>query len=412
MSPSHVSVFMSLLTTSLSVKRGPYKKRDGEYPVPTSSSVSDVAPPGMLNELQRISVGKSRTSRVSSVSEPPSQPSTLASISQLDQSTPATVPMYAQNAQPSEGSFPYSAAVMVPAHPHPQSLTSMHSNPSTLHANAPHQPSRDEDQYYQPRYDNLAHGSSRSGQFRMDSCVAQQDYQTGHLSEMIEQRNMRTLQYSSSENSPPRERQYSVSGLYNDNHHRHDMIQTSTVHHDAPYQPQSDSTHESPARTVDAHYPYANQHHQRAYSNDAHMTDTHAHSHTHSQQQEIQQPHHPQQQQQNQYYSAYNTYQSQPSSYASHAYDYSQNHPSHVLAPDQHVSEQTGSAYLNRMPQDQVSYGAGSSINAYPTHQSHPSQHTMSNGAQYPMRTAGRAVHRDLDLVAHQHAGNVQISSN
>ncbi|KAF8609947.1 hypothetical protein BDV93DRAFT_517170 [Ceratobasidium sp. AG-I] len=398
------------------VKRGPYKKRDGEYPVPTPSSVADAPPPGMLNELQRMSVAKSRTSRVSSVSEPPSQPSTSASVSQLDQSTPTPVQMYVQpvpSVRPTEGSFPYSTAVMVPAHAHPQSLASMHSNPSTSHASLPHQSSRDEDQYYQPRYDNLAHGSTRSGQFRMDSSVGQQDYQTRHISHMVDQRNARTLQYPSPENSPPRDRQYSTPSLYNDNHHRHDMIQNSAVHHDASYQSQSDSTHENPAaRTVDVHYPYANQqhqHHQRSYSNDVHMSETH--SHAHSQQQEMQQPH--QQQQQQQYYSAYNGYQSQqPTNYASHTYDYSQNHSSQVLAPNQHVSEQTGSAYLNRMAPDQVSYASGSSINAYPTHQPHPVHHTMSNGVQYPMRTAGRVVHRDMDLVAHQHAGNVQIPSN
>lgn len=400
------------------MKRGPYKKRDGEYAIPAPSSVADVAPPGMLNELQRISVAKSRTSRVSSVSEPPSQPSTSASISQLDQSTPAPVPLYIQSvpsARQTEGSFPYSTAVMVPAHAHSQSLASMHSNPSTSHASLHHQSSRDEDQYYQPRYDNLAHGSTRSGQFRMDSCAEQQDYQTRHLSHMIEQqRSMRTLQYPSPENSPPRERQYSAPVMYGDNPHRHGMLQASTVHHDASYQPQSDTTHDNSTVRVDAHYSYANQQqqHQQRYSNDAHMSDTHSHSHSHQQQQEMQQPHH--QQQQQQYYSAYNTYQSQSqsSNYASHTYGYTQNHTSHVLAPTptQHVSEQTEPAYLNRLVPDQVSYGSGSSINAYPTHQPHPTHPSMSNGMQYSMRTAGRDMHRDL--VAHQHAGNVQIQSN
>lgn len=419
MSTARVSAFMSLLTSSLSMKRGPYKKRDGEYAVPTPSSVADVAPPGMLNELQRMSAAKARSSRVSSVSEPPSQPCTSAPISQLDQSTPATVPLYIQpvpSARQSEGSFPYSTAVMVPAHAHSQSLASMHSNPSTSHASLNHQSSRDDDQYYQPRYDNLAHGSVRSGQFRMDSCVERQDYQTGHLSHMIEQqRSMRTLQYPSPENSPPRERQYSTPAIYGDNPHRHGMLQASTVHHDASYQSQSDTTHEnSTVRAVDAHYPYANQqHHHQRYSNDAHMSDTHSHSHSHSQQQEMQQPHH-QQQQQQQYYPGYNTYQPQSSNYASHTYGYTQNHTSHVLAPSQHVSEQTESSYLNRLVPDQVSYGSGSSINAYPTHQPqpqpHPSHPSMSNGMQYPMRTAGRVVHRDM--VAHQHAGNVQIQSN
>ncbi|KAG8715793.1 hypothetical protein FRC08_010168 [Ceratobasidium sp. 394] len=357
------------------VKRGPYKKRDG-----------------MLNELQRINVPtKTRTSRVSSISEPPSQASTSASVSQMDQSaSAAAVPLYIQSvpsARPSEGPFPYSTAVMIPASTQHPSLASMHS--SSPHASM-HHSTRSEDQYYQPRYD-LA--PTRSGHFRMDSYPAQQEYQTKQV--MVDHRSVR-LQYPSSEDSPPRERQYSTQ-VYG-SPHRHTMIQASPAHHDVSYQSQSEPTRDSP-RAIDAHYPYANQqrsferpYQERPYASEGHMPETHA-------QQEIQQP---------QYYSSYNAYQNPSSNYASQSYGYSQNHPSHAMGPAQQVSDQPDAGYMNRTP-DQVSYG---SINSYPTQQSYPSQHSshMSGGVEYAMRSAGRMMHREM--VAHPHVGNVQIQSN
>ncbi|KAG9097206.1 hypothetical protein FRC06_007845 [Ceratobasidium sp. 370] len=376
------------------VKRGPYKKRDGEsaLAVPAPRSVADVAPPGMLNELQRNVPTKTRTSRVSSISEPPSQASTSASVSQMDQSaSAAAVPLYIQSipsARPSEGPFPYSTAVMIPAPTQHPSLASMH--PSSSHASM-HHSTRGENQYYQPRYD-LA--PPRSGHFRMDSYPAQQDYQTKQV--MVDHRSVR-LQYQSSEDSPPRERQYSTQ-MYNDNPHRHAMIQASP-HHDVSYQSQSEPTHDSP-RTIDAHYPYAGQqrsyertYQERSYASEGHMQDTHA--------QEIQQP---------QYYSSYSAYQNPSSSYAPHSYGYSQNHASHAMGPAQQVSDQPDAGYMNRATPDQVSYG---SINSYPAQQqSYPTQHSshVSSDVEYAVRSAGRLMHRDM--VAHPHVGNVQIQSN
>ncbi|KAG8717589.1 hypothetical protein FRC09_014036 [Ceratobasidium sp. 395] len=383
------------------VKRGPYKKRDGEsaLPVPPPRSVADVAPPGMLNELQRMNnmPTKTRTSRVSSISEPQSQ----ASTSQMDPSASAAVPLYIQSvpsARPSEGPFPYSTAVMIPAPTQHPSLASMHS--SSSHASM-HHSTRSEDQYYQPRYDHL--GSSRSAHFRVDSYSAQQDYQSKQVPQMVDHRSMRALHYPSSGDSPPRERQYSGQ-MYNDN--RHAMIQASTA--DVSYQSQSEPAHDSP-RTIDAQYSYPNQQHQRpyernyqdrSYASEGHMQDT---------QQEIQQS------QQQQYYPPYNAYPSQSSSgYTS--YGYSQNHASHAMAPTQHVPDQADPGYMNRTASDQVSYG--SSINSYPTQQQqqqpyssqHSSQGSMPGGVQYAMRSAGRMMHRDV--VAHPHVGNVQIQSN
>ncbi|KAG9124247.1 hypothetical protein FRC07_012273 [Ceratobasidium sp. 392] len=381
------------------VKRGPYKKRDGESALAQApGSMADVAPPGMLNELQRMNnmPTKTRTSRVSSISEVQSQ----ASTSQMDQSaSAAAVPLFIQSvpsARPSEGAFPYSTSIMIPAPTQHPSLASMHS--SSSHANM-HHSTRSEDQYYQPRYDHL--GSTRPSHFRMDSYPAQQEYQTKPVPQMVDHRSMRALQYPSSEDSPPRERQYS-SQMYNDN--RHAMIPASSTHPDVSYQSQSEPVHDSP-RTIEAHYSYANQQHQRSYErgyqersygSDAHMQDS---------QQEIQQP-------QQQYY-PYNAYQNQSSSsYA--PYGYSQNSASHAMAPAQHVADQADPAYMNRAAApDQVSYG--SSINSYPEQQqqSYPSQHSpqhsMSNGVQYAMRSA-RIMHRDM--VAHPHVGNVQVQSN
>jgi hypothetical protein len=370
---------MSLLTRSSSVKRGPYKKRDGESAVPAPRSVADIAPPGMLNELQRT-VPKSRMSRVSSMSEPPS---TSASVSQMDQSaTAAAVPLYIQSipsARPSEGPFPYSTSVMIPAQTPQASMP-----PSSSHASLHHH--RGEDQYYQPRYDHLAHGSARSEHYRIESYVDQPEYQ---VKPVVEHRAIRPLQYQSPEDSP-RERQYSGQ-MYNDTR----MIQASPVHHDVSYPSQSDPGYESPSmRSID--YSYAGQQHQRSYertyqersyAGDGHIADT---------QQEIQQP---------QQYQPYNSYQPS-SSYASHSYGYPQNHVPHAMAPTQHVSEQSDSGYLNRTTPDQVSYG--SSINSYPAQQPYPQQ-SMSS-AHYTMRAAGRVMPRDM--VAHQHVGNVQIPSN
>ncbi|KAG8748305.1 hypothetical protein FRC10_007696 [Ceratobasidium sp. 414] len=376
------------------VKRGPYKKRDGELAVPAPQSVADVAPPGMLNELQRMTMPtKTRTSRVSSISEPPSQASTSASVSQMDQSaSAAAVPLYIQSvpsARPSEGPFPYSTAVMIPASTQHPSLASMH--PSSSHASM-HHSTRGEDQYYQPRYD-LAHGSARSGHFRMDSYPAQQDYQTKQV--VAGHRSVR-LQYPSPEGSPPRERQYSTQ-MYSDNPHRHAMIQTSPTHHDVSYQPQSEPAHNSP-RTIDAQYSYAGQqqrsyertYQERSYPSEGHMQDAHA--------QEIQ----------SQYYSSYNAYQNPSSSYAPHSYGYSQNHAPHAMGPAQQASDQPDAGYVNRA--DQVSYG---SINSYPTQQqSYPPQHSahMSGSVEYAMRSAGRLMHRDM--ATHPHVGNVQIQTN
>ncbi|QRV85894.1 hypothetical protein RhiJN_13912 [Ceratobasidium sp. AG-Ba] len=415
------------------VKRGPYKKRDGESTLPAPRSVADVAPPAMINDLQRMNSVpvKTRTSRVSSISDAPSLPSTSAEVEQAA----STVPLYIQSvpsARPSEGSFPYSTAVMIPASTQHPSLASMHS--SSSHANI-HQSTRGEDQYYQPRYDHLAQGSAsaRPSQYRMDSYPAhqqQQEYQTKQVPQMVDHRSIRTLHYPSSDESPPRERQYSQ--IYNDTPQRHTMIQASSAHHDVSYS-QPDSINDSP-RAINAQYSYPNQqpqrsyersyqeraYHDRSYPERSYSQDRTYQDRTYpdrsyaaevqmqdtSTQPEIQQP----QAQQQQYYSSYNNYQNQSSSnYTSQSY-YSQNHASHSMAPTQHVSDQTDSGYMNRPTPDQVSYG--SSINSYPTQQqeSYPSQHSMSGTVQYPMRSTGRIIHRDM--VGHPQVGNVQIQSS
>ncbi|QRV99952.1 hypothetical protein RhiJN_27971 [Ceratobasidium sp. AG-Ba] len=420
------------------VKRGPYKKRDGESTLSAPRSVADVAPPAMINDLQRMNSVpvKTRTSRVSSISDAPSLPSTSAEVEQAA----SAVPLYIQSvpsARPSEGSFPYSTAVMIPASTQHPSLASMHS--SSSHANI-HHSTRGEDQYYQPRYDHLAQGSAsaRPSQYRMDSYPAQQqqqEYQTKQVPQMVDHRSIRTLHYPSSDESPPRERQYSQ--IYNDTPQRHTMIQASPAHHDVSYS-QPDSINDSP-RAIDAQYSYPNQqpqrsyersYQERAYQDRSYPERSYSQDRTYqdrtyqdrsyqdrsyaaevqmqdaSTQPEIQQP----QAQQQQYYSSYNNYQNQSSSnYTSQSY-YSQNHASHSMAPTQHVSDQTDSGYMNRPAPDQVSYG--SSINSYPTQQqeSYPSQHSMSGTVQYPMRPTGRIMHRDM--VGHPQVGNVQIQSN
>lgn len=362
------------------VKRGPYKKRDGECAVPGPHTEADF-PPGMLNELQRIASPK-RSSRVPSgelLQSPPMLMDTVQAIPLQLQAVPSV--------RPSEGNFPYSTAVMVPAHS-PQSLA--HSSPS--HATFHHNSS--EDQFYQPRYDHLTHAPARSQDHF-------QDYSSRHV--QVQERSPMRLQYPSPDNSPGRDRQYSA--MYADNSSRHTMMQG--VHHDVSYQSQSDVGHEhETTRAVDysysqhqhqhQHQQHQQQHqHQRSYSADGHMSEVH---------------HQEQQQQQQQYYSGYNSYQS--SSYgSSHSYGYSQ----HV--PQQHMSENDPNGYhqMNRMAPDHYA-STGSSITSY------PAQHQM-NGVLQPqysaVRTPAKMMHRDsysANTVPHhyqqQHVGNVQIQSN
>lgn len=391
------------------VKRGPYKKRDGESAVPAPPSEADF-PPGMLNELQRMASPK-RMSRVPSGEL--SMQSTPNMLPQMDPVQAIPLQLHSvPSVRPSGGDFPYSTAVMVPAtHTPPQSLAAM-PHPSPTHATFHHNSSTGEDQFYQPRYDHLTHGSARSTQaFRMDTTTSsQQDYSTRHVSQMQEHRSPMRLQYPSPDNSPSRDRQYSA--MYADNSsHRHSAMMQG-VHHDVSYQSQSDVGHEHespPVRAVD-HYSYQQQHHQRSYSADGHMAEVH------HQEQQQQHQQHQQQQQQSYYSSGYNSYQQSSSYGSSHSYSgYSQQVPQQMTENDANSYHQ-----MNRMAPDHYA-STGSSINSYPTQHS---QHQM-NGVLQPqyssIRTPAKMMHRDSygtgNTVAHhyqhqQHVGNVQIQSN
>ncbi|CAE6420551.1 unnamed protein product [Rhizoctonia solani] len=428
------------------IKRGPYKKRDGEYvpPGPDHTAHSSL---GMINDLQRMS--PKRMSRVGSIGAVDLSATNLIQIDvepppvqQQSQAVPGQMqPVPVRTTE----QYPYQTPVMMSQNTHtpPLSLAGMHQQPHQPQRQQSHhtpnsnpQPSssyhHSDDQYYQ-RYDQLAHGTSRSAHYRIDESCSQpshhQDY-SRHVQPIQDYTRspMPVLQYPSPNHSPPRERQY-ANPVYHDNSSRHSMVQP--VHQDHSYQSQSDQMphdHESHnPRAVDSYYAT---HHQRGYPPEGHMSDVH-------------QPQQDQQQQQS-YYQSYNAYQQSSTSYgSSHShsqqqqqhhqqqYGYSQNHVPQQQGMNQGQTDTSYSQHLN------YSSTGSSSINTYPTQ---PHQQINSNGiqVQYPsMRSPMKMVHRgSIDatagMVAHphhshhpqqhhthhhhqhhsQHVGNVQVQSN
>ncbi|CAE6517224.1 unnamed protein product [Rhizoctonia solani] len=371
------------------IKRGPYKKRDGECAVPPDVPQAH-SHPGLTHD-QRMSPKRIRAS-VPEVD--------LSNLIQIDDPPMVQVQQQVQQTRPE-----YSYTPLLMSTP-PLSLAGMHQHPqqypNTTQASSSYHHS--EEQYYSPRYDHLQHAPTRP-HFRPDD--TSQDY-SRHVQPVQDYSRspVHTLQYPSPEQSPPRERQY-TNAVYHDNSSRHPVVQP--VHHDPSYQSQSDSMahdHDShDPRVMDSYYAtHQHQPHQRPYSSEGHMSDVHQ-----------------QQDQQQSYYPNYNAYQ-QSTGYASsqQQYAYSQAH-----AHAQPMSQtQTDPGYSHQ----HLNYAsAGSSISTYPT-QSH---HQMDNsGVQYSMRSPAKMVHRgSIDatsgMVAHphphhphhqhhhsQHVGNVQIQSN
>ncbi|KAH7341101.1 hypothetical protein B0J17DRAFT_627361 [Rhizoctonia solani] len=443
------------------IKRGPYKKRDGESAVPHDPDQSAHYPSGMINDLQRMS--PKRMGRIQSVGEVDLSSASLIPIDvdPVQTHSPVqTVPLQIQSmpsARPVDAQYPYQTPVMMSgSHNHtqtpPLSLAGTHQsqnqsqNQYQTHQQQPHQHHTNsnshpqasssyhhsEDQYYSTRYDHLAHAATRPAHYRTEESCSQstqhQDYPR-HVQQMQDYTRSPMPQYPSPEQSPPRERQYSErqysNAVYHDNSSGHSMVQA--VHHDQAYQSQSDSmahdqeTHDT--RVMDSYYathPHQQQH-QRPYSSEAHMHDVHQ-----------QQDH---QQQPQSYYSSYNTYQQPSTSYGpsnSHSqqqqpqpqqYGYSQTH-----APQQQAmsASQNDAGYSQHLS---YASAGSSSMNAYPT-QTHHQMDSSAMQMQYSsVRSPVKIVHRgSIDatagMVAHphhsqhhhqhhsQHVGNVQIQSN
>ncbi|CAE6525471.1 unnamed protein product [Rhizoctonia solani] len=417
------------------IKRGPYKKRDGEFVVSCDRGQSTHDLSGMVSDhLQRMS--PKRMSRVSSMSEVDLSAPNLIPIDVDPPTQTQAVPMQLPSVPSvrSDTQYSYSTPVMVSAslshtHTPPLSLAGIqhqqyqpqqpHYNNSNTHsqASSSYQPS--EDPYYSTRYDHPAHASVRPAPFRIDDACSQsshhQDY-SRHVQQPIQDYTRSPmLHYPSPERSPPRERQYS-NAVYHDNSSGHSLVQP--VHHDPSYQSQSESMaqdHEShDTRVID---PYYATHQQRPYSSDGHMHDVH------------QQPDH--QQQQQPYFSGYNAYQQPSTSYGtSHSqqqqYGYAQNHVPQPQAIAQSQNDVGYSQHLN--------YSAGSSaMNAYPAQSHHQMENTATVQLPYasvrsPIKMAHRgSIDATVGMVAHthhshhpqhhhqhhsQHVGNVQIQSN
>ncbi|CAE6339565.1 unnamed protein product [Rhizoctonia solani] len=430
------------------IKRGPYKKRDGEY-LPHGPDRTAHPSLGMINELQRLSPKRMSVSRASGISE---VDLSATSLIQIDVD-PVPAQQHSQavsgQIQPvparTNDQYPYHTPVMMSqnARTPPLSLAGMHQQPhqhqhqqshNTSNSNSQSSSSypHSEDQYYQ-RYDPLAHAPARSAHYRVNGSCSQpsnqQDY-SRHAQPMQDYTRSPApaLQYPSPDQSPPRERQYTNS-VYQDNSSRHSMVQS--VHHDHSYQSQSDQMahdHEShDPRTMDSYYA-TQQQQQRGYSSEGHMSDVHQ-----SQQD-------PQQQQQS-YYQSYNAYQQSPANYGSsqshthqQQYGYSQSHVPQQQAMGQGQTDTGYSQHLN------YSSAGSSSINSYPTQ---PHQQVNDSGIpiQYsstrsPMKMVHRgSINATAGMVAHpqhhshhpqqhhahthhhhqhhsQHVGNVQVQSN
>ncbi|KAG8762956.1 hypothetical protein FRC11_006823 [Ceratobasidium sp. 423] len=384
------------------IKRGPYKKRDGECAVPHDPVLSaHSAPAGTATDVR---MSPKRMARVASVPEVDLSAANLIQIDadtqpmQMQQPVPSQVQVQPQIQSVRPDAYSYQTPVMMPAHTTPPlSLAAMH--PQQYNTNQPSSSyHHSEEQYYPTRYDHL-HAPARSAHFRNDDSCSQphQDYSRHVQPAQDYSRSPHALQYPSPEQSPPRERQY-TNAVYHDNSSRHSVVQP--VHHDPSYQSQSDSmahddTHDT--RIMDPYYQH--QQHQRPYPSEAHMPDVH-----------------PQQDHQQSYYN-YNAYQS--TSYgSSQQYGYSQGHVSQQMSQGQNDA-----GYSHQ----HLNYSVGSSV-TYPV-QSH---HQMDNSVQlqYSMRSPVKMVHRaSIDatggMVAHphqhpqhhhhhhsQHVGNVQIQSN
>ncbi|CAE6476485.1 unnamed protein product [Rhizoctonia solani] len=438
------------------IKRGPYKKRDGESAVPHDPDPSAHYLPGMISDLQRMS--PKRMGRVQSVGQVDLSSASLIPIDvdPVPTHSPAqTLPLQIQSVPSAQ--YQYQTPAMIPAsHNHtqtpPLSLAGVHQNQnqyqthqqhthqhhtsSNSHPQASSSYHHSEDQYYSTRYDQLAHAATRPAHYRTEESCSQstqhQDYPR-HVQQMQDYTRSPMLQYPSPEHSPPRERQYSErqysNAVYHDNSSRHSMVQA--VHHDQAYQSQSDSmahdqeTHDT--RVMDPYYathPHQQQH-QRPYSSESHMHDVH-------QQQD-------QQQQPQSYYPSYNAYQQPSTSYGSsnshshsqqqqpqpQQYGYSQSHvPQQQQAMSASQNDAGYSQHLN------YASASSSSMNAYPT-QTHHQMDNNSMQLQYSsVRSPMKMVHRgsidaSAGMVAHphhhsqhhhqhhsQHVGNVQIQSN
>ncbi|CAE6374953.1 unnamed protein product [Rhizoctonia solani] len=411
------------------IKRGPYKKRDGESVVPPDPEQSAHYLPGMVNDhLQRMS--PKRMSRVSSVAEVDLSAPNLIPIDvdpvpnqSQTQAVPLRIPSL-PSVRP-DAQYPYDTPVIIPpslnhTHTPPLSLAGIqhqqyqphqgqHYSNSNAHPQASSSYSHSEE-YYSTRYDHPTHAPARPAHFRIDETGSQsshhQEY-SRHVQQPIQDYTRSpVLHYPSPEQSPPRERQYSGT-VYQDTSSRHSM-----VHPDSSYPSQSDSmahdheTHDT--RVIDPYY--ATHHHQRSYSSESHMHDV--------QPQDHQQP--------QPYYSNYNAYQPSSTSYGSsqqQQYGYSQSH-----VPQQQAinASQTDAGY----PQH-LSYAStgSSSMNAYPT-QPHQVDNTVVPlqypSVRSPVKVARGSIDASAGMVAHphhshhpqhhqhhsQHVGNVQIQSN